>query len=292
MKNRKNERGGKGEKIAETAKSVKKLFDGGNRKNNISIVGGENNIPIANNKSNKELNSQNEPKGQDKNSLDPFVSDFSDSNCFSSDSHVSKSSLSDYSGSFDLNIHDSNPQVLDPYILHSAKQYFLKLMRTGYFLFSDLKDLEQEILLRFIEKNKRYKFDNRKSSFKNWTIILIESICSELLRRARLHHKYFSRISLNDPVNTADSEDDCSEVIDLLEDDKIDTFEECYRTIQNKKLYKVINKLPEDLKQLCRLLQSDRNIAEIAKKLNLSRWSIYDRIHKLKTIFEDEGLKD
>jgi hypothetical protein len=51
---------------------------------------------------------------------------------------------------------------LDPYVLDSVKYYALKLVKTGYYLFSDLEDLEHEMILYFLNENKKYKYNGRK----------------------------------------------------------------------------------------------------------------------------------
>jgi RNA polymerase sigma factor (sigma-70 family) len=182
---------------------------------------------------------------------------------------------------------------LDPYVLNSVRIYALGLVKTGYYLFSDLDDLEQEMILYFLSENKKYKYDKNKSSFKHWVNILLQNSCGLLIRKVRIRNKYFHKFSLNDPMNNTDhnsNDDNPIEMIDLIEDDKADTFEEYCKMTQNKKLSVVLNKLPEDLKQLCKLLQTEKNVTEVAKKLSLSRKSIYKKIHKIKKIFKDLGM--
>jgi RNA polymerase sigma factor (sigma-70 family) len=183
--------------------------------------------------------------------------------------------------------HRGQGYYLDPYVFDCAKYYSLKLVRYGFYSFSDLEDLEQEILIYFIENSRKYRFNKDKSSYKNWVIILVKSAYRILIKKAKIRRKYNSNVSLNDFVKDSDNN---SEIIDFIEDNNSNFFEELCQRELNEKLYKTIKTLPEDLKQLCRLLQC-KNITEVAKELNLSRKSVYKKIHKIKTIFEKAGLK-
>jgi RNA polymerase sigma factor (sigma-70 family) len=182
---------------------------------------------------------------------------------------------------------------LDPYVLDSVRIYALGLVKTGYYLFSDLEDLEQEMILYFLNENKKYKYDKNKSSFKHWVNILLQNSYGLLIRKAKIRNKYFHKFSLNDLANNTDhnsNDDNPIEMVDLIEDDKADTFEEYYKMTQSRKLSTILNKLPKDLKQLCKLLQTEKNVTEVAKKLGLSRKSVYKKIHRIKEIFKGLGM--
>jgi RNA polymerase sigma factor (sigma-70 family) len=184
--------------------------------------------------------------------------------------------------------HRGQDENLDPYVFNCAKYYALKLVRSNFYSFSDLEDLEQEILVNFIEKNRKYKPYSNISA-KNWTTIIVKSSYKELMRKSKLRRKYFSNISLNEPINSNDDNGN-SEIIDFIEDkNSSNAFEDFCQLKEMERLYKIIETLPEDLKKLCRLLQT-KNVTEIAKELKLSRWSVYDKIHKIKRIFEKAGV--
>ncbi|MDD2840740.1 MAG: sigma-70 family RNA polymerase sigma factor [Rickettsiales bacterium] len=192
---------------------------------------------------------------------------------------------------------------IDSYVVNSAKYYSLKLVAKGYYNFYETDDLEQEILALFLYQIKKYKYDESKSSYKNWVSILMENIFKELIRKSKLHKKYFSKVSLNDTTNTSENyknyktykygnnstDNNSSEIIDLIEDTNANTFEEYYKSTRDKKLLQVINNLPDDLKELCRLLR-DKNVTDIAKQLKISRDTVYSKIHKIKKIFKDNGI--
>ena len=85
------------------------------------------------------------------------------------------------------------------------------------------------------------------------------------------------------------TDNNSSEIIDLIQDTNANTFEEYYKLTRDKKLLQVINNLPEDLKEICRLLR-DKNVTDIAKQLKVSRDTVYNKIHKIRTIFKDNGI--
>lgn len=174
---------------------------------------------------------------------------------------------------------------IDLYVINSAKFHALKIVERGYYPFYELDDLEQEILALFLYQSKKSPYEKTKSTYKYWVSITIENICKELIRKKIVHNKYFSKTSLNDFCFSDDN--DSSEIIDLIEDKSANTFEEYYKLNQKEKLLNAIDKLPDELKDLCRMLQ-DKNVTEIAKELNLSRDTIYRKIHRIKEILEKE----
>ena len=116
---------------------------------------------------------------------------------------------------------------LDSYILNSAKYYATKLVRNGFFDFYDLNDLEQEILALFYYRIKKYSHDETKSSIKHWVSIIMEGIYGNLVEKAIVHNKFFSKKSLNDysEINKSNSNNESKEIIEFIEDDHSDTFE-------------------------------------------------------------------
>ncbi len=178
---------------------------------------------------------------------------------------------------------------VEAYILNSVKYHALELVKKGYFQFYELEDIEHEILAKCYDKIKRYGYDETRSNYKSWISFLIEKISLRLIERAIARNKYNSKLSLNDlsisfVSNNKDSDNSSSEIIDFIEDNNSNTFEEYYRTSQNKKLFNAINSLPEDLKEICRLLKY-KNATEVSKELNISRATLYRRIQKIKEIF-------
>lgn len=181
---------------------------------------------------------------------------------------------------------------VEAYILNSVKFHALELVKKGYFQFYELEDLEHEILARCYAKIKKYGYDKTKSIYKTWISFLIEKISLRLIERARTRNKYNSKISLNDfSPDKNYNENNSSEIIEFIEDNNSNTFEEYYKASQDKKLFSIVNSLPEDLKELCRLLKY-KNITEISNELNISRNTVYRRIQKIKEIFIKAGINN
>lgn len=126
----------------------------------------------------------------------------------------------------------------------------------------------------------------------------MEGIYGNLLEKARIHNKVFSQKSLNDSYNysnksnNSSNENDNMEIIDFIEDNRTDTFENYCRIKREELILKAVDNLPNDLKELCRQLQTDTNITNISKKLNLSRKTIYQKINRIRKIFEELNLND
>lgn len=126
----------------------------------------------------------------------------------------------------------------------------------------------------------------------------MEGIYGNLLEKAQIHNKVFSQKSLNDNYNQSNrpnnssNENDNMEIIDFIEDNRTDTFENYCRIKREELILKAVDNLPDDLKELCRQLQTDTNITNISKKLNLSRKTIYQKINKIRKIFEELNLND
>lgn len=176
---------------------------------------------------------------------------------------------------------------INSYVLNSAKFYALKLVNRGNFPYFLLPDLEHDLLVYFLEESKKYEYDETKSSYKYWVTVIMETGCKRILRKARLYKKHFSQTSLNDFITDNDGE--CSEVIDFVEDDK--SFEEYFENNRKEKLLSVVAKMPDDLKEVCRLLQ-DKNISQISRELKVSRKSISKKVNKIRAIFKEAGLGD
>lgn len=170
----------------------------------------------------------------------------------------------------------------------------LNLLKKGYFQFYELEDLEHEILARCYAKIKKYGFDETRSNYKSWISFLIEKITLRLIEKAIARNRYNSKLSLNDLSissisNNKSSDNSSSEIIDFIEDNNSNTFEEYYKESQNKKLFNAINSLPEDLKEICRLLKY-KNATEVSRELNISRATLYRKIHEIKEVFIKAGV--
>ena len=144
---------------------------------------------------------------------------------------------------------------LESYIFNSAKYYALKLVKNGFYSFYEVNDLEQEFLALFYYRIKKYSHDESKSSIKYWINIIMEGIYGNLLEKARIHNKVFSRKSLNDYADidgignsSGISKNDSKEIIDFIEDNKTDTFESYCRIKREELVLKAVDNLPNDLK--------------------------------------------
>lgn len=88
----------------------------------------------------------------------------------------------------------------------------------------------------------------------------MDGIYGNLLEKAQIHNKVFSQKSLNDNYNQSNrpnnssNENDNMEIIDFIEDNRADTFENYCRIKREELILKAVDNLPDDLKELCRQL--------------------------------------
>ncbi|HSQ97543.1 MAG TPA: hypothetical protein VLL98_02370 [Rickettsiales bacterium] len=203
----------------------------------------------------------------------------------------------------------STAEGIVSYAQSSAKFYALKLINSRCFSFYDLDDLEQEILALFLYQIKKYPYDPNKSSEKHWISIIMENIYKNLKSKAIRESKYISKVSLNDSMGTSingssrksysnginrnhnhNSEQSSeSEIIDFIQDDKSNTFETYCKQKIKEKITKAIEIMPNDLKDICRYLQTD-NVSDISKKLNISRKQYIKKYTKLNQFLRNAEL--
>jgi DNA-directed RNA polymerase specialized sigma24 family protein len=91
-------------------------------------------------------------------------------------------------------------------------------------------------------------------------------------------------ISLDEPLNSKEDTEPLVEEIPDKEDSiqaelKIDIVSVCQKLTPRQQI-------------LCDLLRSSFNIREISSELGVNRKRVYEEIHRIRTIFEDEGLKN
>ena len=162
---------------------------------------------------------------------------------------------------------------INPIIVNIARKNAIELIRKGYFVTSDLEDLEQELIIDVLSKIKAHNPTYLPAFAKS----TVENKAKDLIRinYAKKRGDEFSILSLDAPVN----KDDESHLM-LTDTIFYDHTEQIEFGID---IESIISKLPCDLKELFELLQT-MNITDIARKTGKSRDSIYEKKKKLKHI--------
>ena len=184
---------------------------------------------------------------------------------------------------------------INPIIISTVRKKARKLIKHKCFLSSDLEDLEQELMIDLLSKLIHY--DSSKSSLQTFTQNIIENKASNMIRdiSRKKRGSQMAICSLYEPIGIGDNKDEAYLLIDTISADS--SFYEYSISDLTRQLEfefdvrQVINKLPDNLGKLCKLLQI-MTVAEIAEETRTSRNTVYKALKMLRTIFADSNLQD
>ena len=184
---------------------------------------------------------------------------------------------------------------INPIIISTVRKKARKLIKHKCFLSSDLEDLEQELMIDLLSKLIHY--NSSKSSLQTFTQNIIENkasnMISDISRKKR--GSQMAICSLYEPIGVGDNKDEAYLLIDTISADS--SFYEYSISDLTRQLEfefdvrQVINKLPDNLGKLCKLLQI-MTVAEIAEETGTSRNTVYKALKMLRTIFADSNIQD
>ena len=184
---------------------------------------------------------------------------------------------------------------INPIIISTVRKKARKLIKHKCFLSSDLEDLEQELMIDLLSKLIHY--DSSKSSLQTFTQNIIENKASNMIRdiSRKKRGSQMAICSLYEPIGIGDNKDEAYLLIDTISADS--RFYEYSISDLTRQLEfefdvrQVINKLPDNLGKLCKLLQI-MTVAEIAEETRTSRNTVYKALKMLRTIFADSNIQD
>jgi len=184
---------------------------------------------------------------------------------------------------------------INPIIISTVRKKARKLIKHKCFLSSDLEDLEQELMIDLLSKLIHY--DSSKSSLQTFTQNIIENKASNMIRdiSRKKRGSQMAICSLYEPIGVGDNKDEAYLLIDTISADS--SFYEYSISDLTRQLEfefdvrQVINKLPDNLGKLCKLLQI-MTVAEIAEETGTSRNTVYKALTMLRTIFADSNIQD
>jgi len=184
---------------------------------------------------------------------------------------------------------------INPIIISTVRKKARKLIKHKCFLSSDLEDLEQELMIDLLSKLIHY--DSSKSSLQTFTQNIIENKASNMIRNIsrKKRGSQMAICSLYEPIGVGDNKDEAYLLIDTISADS--SFYEYSISDLTRQLEfefdvrQVINKLPDNLGKLCKLLQI-MTVAEIAEETGTSRNTVYKALKMLRTIFADSNIQD
>jgi len=182
--------------------------------------------------------------------------------------------------------------------------YAVKLIRTKSrqlckqpdFSLNDRLDIEQELMIELAERLPTFDPDRAsEEAFITWVVLqrIADLIRSQRTKKRRAD---VEATSLNDLVHTSESGSK-EEKWATLDYEIFQEFAGSDSKSHNERidleidLGRVMKDLPEELSRLCELL-SKYSISETARRLCISRTSLYKSIHELRDAFEKAGMRD
>lgn len=174
---------------------------------------------------------------------------------------------------------------VDSYAAFFVRQKAKSLIHSGLFNSFEQEDLEQELMLGYLEDC--HNFDPTKANHKIFTRMVINHRAGQLIRKVTTDKRkvHLRQISLDQPLS---SEDEDLALVDLLADsgeiaDGTEFQDIATQSILKIDLERMRATLPEELQVIFDLL-GDYTVSEIAQRLDIPRTTITSRIKKIRDI--------
>ncbi len=191
-------------------------------------------------------------------------------------------------------LHDDYHEKIDRFSRGIIRRKIKQLIGRAGFTKQDREDLEQELILRLLQRWPRF---NPNLAHRNvFTTTVIERFVATILRDKQAEKRDHRRVtSLNVTVNIG--EDETAELADTISKRELDaqrgrsphSDEELAQLRQD--LAEIIAKLPEKLKALAERLKTE-TVSEIARNLGIPRTTLHESVRRLRQRFENTGLKE
>jgi len=187
---------------------------------------------------------------------------------------------------------DKRYQDIDDYAVRIIKHKARQLIgRYGLTIF-DREDLEQELMIDLLQRMRHFNLAKAKKT--TFIARIVERHIATLLeaRHAQCRDWRLCRVSLNTPHEN--DKGDTWELIDRVDSQGIlgncepDTRESSANNLRMD-IERVLNTLPEDLRDLCDRLR-ESNMAEIARETGVARTTLYDKLVRIREAFREAKL--
>ena len=171
-----------------------------------------------------------------------------------------------------------------------------QLCKQPDFSLNDRLDIEQELMIELAERLPTFDPDRAsEEAFITWVVLqrIADLIRSQRTKKRRID---VEATSLNDLVYVSESGSK-EEKWATLDNEIFQEFTGSDSKSHNERidleidLERVMENLPEKLRTVCEFL-SKYSISETARRLGISRTSLYKSIHELRDAFEQAGMKD
>jgi RNA polymerase sigma-70 factor (ECF subfamily) len=158
---------------------------------------------------------------------------------------------------------------------------------------SDFDDISQELTLRLLTRVRR--FDPTRASENAFLHRTIENLAASLVRRQRaLKRKCTAVVSLS--LETSDPE--CPTIACMLTEDALDRRLGRERTSSQSTLElhldfdDLVDRLPDELRQLCRMLLEENGVADVARLTGKPRTTLQSRLRQVRLWLVEKGFDE
>ncbi len=191
--------------------------------------------------------------------------------------------------------YENRYQGIDDYAVRIIKYKARQLVGRVGFTESDRQDLEQEMVFDLLRRLPKFKPERAQRN--TFIARVVEHKVATIIeaQKAGMRDYRLCPCSLNDRFEN--EEGGSVERIDTInQDDYLQRTGNLSRPISDLRglsidIRNAVEKLPPELRDLCKRLQVE-SVTEISRDTGIPRGTIYESIKKLRTLFEDAGLKD
>ena len=191
--------------------------------------------------------------------------------------------------------YENRYQGIDDYAVRIIKYKARQLVGRVGFTESDRQDLEQEMVFDLLRRLPKFKPERAQRN--TFIARVVEHKVATIIeaQKAGMRDYRLCPCSLNDRFEN--EEGGSVERIDTInQDDYLQRTGKLSRPISDLRglsidVRSAVEKLPPELRELCKRLQTE-SVTEISRDTGIPRGTIYESIKKLRTLFEDAGLKD
>lgn len=191
--------------------------------------------------------------------------------------------------------YENRYQGIDDYAVRIIKYKARQLVGRVGFTESDRQDLEQEMVFDLLRRLPKFKPERAQRN--TFIARVVEHKVATIIeaQKAGMRDYRLCPCSLNDRFEN--EEGGSVERIDTInQDDYLQRTGKLSRPISDLRglsidIRSAVEKLPPELRDLCKRLQVE-SVTEISRDTGIPRGTIYESIKKLRTLFEDAGLKD
>jgi RNA polymerase sigma-70 factor (ECF subfamily) len=191
--------------------------------------------------------------------------------------------------------YENRYQGIDDYAVRIIRYKARQLVGRAGFTESDRQDLEQEMVFDLLRRLPKFKPERAQRN--TFIARVVEHKVATIIeaQKAGMRDYRLCPCSLNDRFEN--DEGGSVERIDTInQDDYLQRTGNLSRPISDLRglsidVRSAVEKLPPELRDLCKRLQVE-SVTEISRDTGIPRGTIYESINKLRTLFEDAGLKD